>query len=231
MQEPVSRSQSVPSRATLPVTPHLPGGYATPEQLHNIAAAAAKYGGTLKITTGSIAILGLTPADGQKVLDELALAPESFSARSVRAVAMCPGNPYCPMAKQDGTGLGLALDQKFFGQPLPAKLRMGVSACPNCCAEVFVKDIGVYGTPAGYVLVIGGNSGRNAEAGRIIAEQLPAAQVISIIENILNYYRQFGEPKERLGQMLDRIGWDDFIASVIPPVYTLQTSAEMLGRN
>lgn len=231
MQEPANRPQDALNRATLPVTPHLPGGYATPEQLHNIAAAAAKYGGTLKIASGSISILGLHPADGKKVLDELALAPESFSARSVRAVIMCPGNPYCPMAKQDGTGLGLALDKKFFGQSLPAKLRMGVSACPNCCAEVFVKDIGVYGTPAGYVLVIGGNSSRNAKAGRIIAEQLPADQVIAVIESILNYYRQFGEPKERLGQMLDRIGWNDFIASVIPSVYTPQTSAEMLSRS
>ncbi|SDF60577.1 hypothetical protein [Sporolituus thermophilus] len=135
-------------RVKFPVTPHIPGGLTTPEQLRQIAAVAEKYGGRLKIVGNGITIMGLSLADGEKALAELGCKPESFIAKSVRAVAMCPGKPDCPMAQQDSTALGLALDSEFFGQQAPGKVRIGVSGCPNCCAEVFVKDIGVKFLPS-----------------------------------------------------------------------------------
>lgn len=197
-------------RVKFPVTPHIPGGLVTPELLHSIAEAAQSYGGTLKIAGNSITIMGLNLADGEKVLAALGCKGESFIAKAVRGVTFCPGKPNCPMAQQDSTALGLALDEEFFGQEMPGKVRIGVSGCPNCCAEVFVKDIGMYGTAKGYQLVIGGNSGRNAQIAKVIAENLPAEKIPSAVRLILDYYRQKGKNKERLGQTLERLGWDSF---------------------
>ncbi|MGI6092053.1 MAG: nitrite reductase [Veillonellaceae bacterium] len=219
MNLPLAKIPVLNKRVKFPVTPHIPGGLATPDQLRQLAATAEKYGGTLKIVGSSITIMGLNLADGEKALAELGAKPESFISKSVRPVNMCPGKPHCPMAQQDSTELGLRLDKEFFGQDAPAKIRIGVSACPNCCAEVFVKDVGLYGTAKGYVMAVGGNSGRKAQIAQVVAERVPGNEVAPIINNILEYFRENGKTKERLGQTIDRLGWDEFKARTIPEQY------------
>ena len=203
----------------LPITPHIPGGMTNPEQLRQIAAVAEKYGGRIKLVGSGITIMGLSVSDGKQALAELGTQPESFIAKSVRAVAFCPGKPDCPRAQQDSTALGLALDAQFFNRLLPGKLRIGVSGCPNCCSEPMVKDIGLYGVPSGYVLAVGGNSGRLAKAGKIVAENVPAAQVASLLEVILAWYSEHAKEKERIGSTIERIGLEQFIANTIPSEY------------
>ncbi len=211
-------------RVRFPVSPHFPGGLVTPKQLEKVAAVAGKYGGTIKIVGGSITILGLSLADGEMALTELGAKPESFIAKSVRSVALCAGKPHCPMAKQDSTSLGLALDSEFFGQETPGKLRIGVSGCPNCCAEVFVKDIGMFATAQGFTLIVGGNAGRNAQVGRVIATEVPTEAAQAIVRAIVAQYRQYGKEKERLGDTVTRIGWEKFITAVIPAEYQVTNS-------
>ncbi|MCE5285917.1 MAG: nitrite reductase [Pelosinus sp.] len=207
------------NRVNLPITPHIPLGFTTPAQLRTIADAAEKYNGVLKIVGNSITILNINKADGEKILTELGVKPESFIAKSVRPISTCPGKPHCPRALQDSTTLGLLLDRKLFGQDVPAKIRIGISGCPNCCAEVFVKDIGLFGTAFGYTVIIGGNTGRRAQIGQIAADKVPAENILPLIEKILEYYREQGQDKERIGQFAARIGWDSFIAAVIPEAY------------
>ncbi len=206
-------------RIKFPVTPHIPGGLTTSKQLRQIADIADQYGGSLKIVGNAITIIGLTLADGEKAITELGCQGESFIAKAVRSVSFCPGKPNCPRALQDSTPLGLTLDKEFFGQELPGKLRIGVSGCPNCCAEPLVKDIGMYGTTKGYVLAVGGSSGLKAQVAKVIAKNVPSEEVSPIIHSILVYYRKHGQKKERLGETIDRLGWSEFINEIIPVNY------------
>ena len=206
-------------RLKFPVTPHIPGGLTTPDQLREIADIADQYGGSLKIVGNAITIIGLTLADGEKAIGELGCKGESFIAKAVRSVSFCPGKPNCPRALQDSTPLGLELDEEFFGQELPGKLRIAVSGCPNCCVEPLVKDIGMYGTSAGYTLAVGGSSGLKAQIARIVGEGIPSEEIAPIIRFILAYYRNQGKTKERLGQTIDRLGWGEFISQTIPEQY------------
>ena len=204
-----------------PIGPHLPGGIVTPEILRKIAVVAEKYRGNLRITGNSILITGLTAADGEKVSDELGCQTESFIAKTVRTVIFCPGKPDCSRGLGESARLGLELDKEFWGQKVPAKLRIGVSGCANCCTEVFVKDIGLYATSKGYRLIVGGNSGHKAEAGRIIAEDLPHDKVTPAIRILIDYYRKYGESKERLGHTIERIGWEVFLQEIEPELKNL----------
>lgn len=219
MTLPFANIPFINKRVKIPVTPHIPVGLTSPDELRRIAAVAEKYGGTLKIAGGSIIILGLSLADGEKALAELGVKPESFIAKTIRAVSVCAGKPHCPMARQDSTALGLALDSEHFGQSVPGKLRIGVSGCPNCCAEVLVKDIGLYGTAEGFTLAVGGSAGRGARVGRVVAAGLPADTVPGVIRAILAFYRGHGRDKERIGDTLDRVGWDIFLGETIPAAY------------
>jgi len=206
-------------RIKFPVTPHIPGGLTTSKQLRQIADIADQYGGSLKIVGNAITIIGLTLADGEKAITELGCQGESFIAKAVRSVSFCPGKPNCPRALQDSTPLGLALDNEFFAQELPGKLRIGVSGCPNCCAEPLVKDIGMYGTNKGYVLAVGGSSGLKAQVAKVIAKNVPSEEISPIIQSILSYYRKHGQSKERLGETIDRMGWSEFIKDIVPTNY------------
>ena len=203
------------------IIPHLPGGIVTPEMLKKIAVVAEKYQGSLRITGNSILISGLTFADSEKVSAELGCQGESVIASSVRAVTFCPGKPDCSRGLGESTRLGLELDKEFWGQEVPAKLRIGVSGCPNCCAEVFIKDIGLYATAKGYRLIVGGNSGHKAQIGRIVVEDLAHDKVTPAIRLLLDYYRKHGESKERLGCTLNRVGWDVFLQEMVPKLKNL----------
>ncbi|SDD98274.1 nitrite reductase [Sporomusa acidovorans] len=197
-------------RSTLPLAPYLPGGLVAPAQLYRIAEIGEKYGATIKLAGNSIVILGLSPEDRALALAELGLNDQSLSAKAIRSVAICAGKPFCPRALQDSTALGLALEDRLYGTKLPGKLRIGVSGCPNACSEIFIKDIGLYGVAAGYTLVVGGSAGRNAQAGRMIANKVPSAEVLSLIGQILDYYKKYGQPDERLGELISRRGFEDF---------------------
>jgi NAD(P)H-nitrite reductase large subunit len=179
-----------------------------------LADIAERYGGLIKIAGNSLIILGLNSESRAQALAELDGNSQSLSAKSVRGVTVCAGKPHCPRAVQDSTALGLELDSKFYGTELPGKLRMGVSGCPNCCAEVFVKDIGLFGVAHGYTVVVGGNSGRQAQAGRVIAQKLAPENVVLFITKIIDYYRTYGRPGERLGQTISRLGFEDFATKI-----------------
>lgn len=206
-------------KVTTTIAPHFPGGFVTPQQLIQLAVTAERHGGRLKITGSSILVSGVPAEAKDTILAELGMTNQTFSAPSVRPVALCVGKPGCPRAQQDSTVLGLALDKEFYGQPTPGKLTMGVSGCPNCCAEVLVKDIGLFGLPGGYTLTIGGSAGRQARAGTVVARSLPEHQIIPIITAIIDYYRTHARSKERLGQLLDRTGLTACITQTIPAEY------------
>ncbi len=196
------------------LAPHLPGGLVTPLMLHQLADIAEKYKGTIKIAGNTLVILGLSPENRTLALAELGLTDQVLSAKSVRSVAICTGKPHCPRALQDSTSLGLALEGEFYGTELPGKLRIAVSGCPNGCSEVFVKDIGLFGTSAGYTLVVGGRSDRTAQPGRIIAEKIPPEAVLPFVMKIITYYQTHGNLGERLGQTINRRGFEDFAAGI-----------------
>jgi len=219
MTLPLAKIPFLNKRIKFPVTPHIPGGLTTSKQLRQIADIADQYGGSLKIVGNAITIMGITLADGEKAIAELGCKGESFIAKAVRSVSFCPGKPNCPRALQDSSPLGLELDEEFFGQELPGKLRIAVSGCPNCCVEPLVKDIGMYGTAKGYTLAVGGSSGLKAQIATVVAEKVPTEEIAPMIRSILAYYRKQGENKERLGETIDRLGWDEFRQQTIPEKY------------
>ena len=196
----------------LPLSPHLPGGRVTPDLLRRIADLAEAKESRIKILGGNLTLLDIPVAESTAVLNELGCRGESFLAPSVRSIQFCPGKGDCPRGLQESSKLGLELDRLFWGGAVPGKLRIAVSGCPNCCAESLVRDIGFFGTAKGYTLVVGGNSGRQAAIAREIARELSFEESVALTSATLDYYRRHAREKERLGQLLARDGWEDFIA-------------------
>ncbi|AKB12778.1 Nitrite/Sulfite reductase ferredoxin-like half domain-containing protein [Methanosarcina thermophila] len=202
-------------RETYAIAPHLPGGIVEPETLMKIAKVAEKYGAAaLKVTSAQrIAIVGLKEEDLDNVWAELDMKPGAAIGLCVRSVKFCPGTTFCKQAKQDSVSLGLKLDEKYHGMPMPSKMKMAVSGCPNSCAEPAIKDIGVMGTAKGYTLMVGGSAAATPRLAEVVAKELSEEEVLETIDRIINFYKSSGT-KKRLGRFIEDIGLENFKTQV-----------------
>jgi NAD(P)H-nitrite reductase large subunit len=112
------------------------------------------------------------------------------------------------MGQQDALGMGMKLDEKYHGMDLPGKFKMAVSGCHINCSESWVRDVGLFGKPKGWTLVIGGNVGVTPRIADELASDLSDAQAFEKIRQVMEYYKENAKKGERLGKMIDRIGFD-----------------------
>lgn len=68
----------------------------------------------------------------------------------------------------------------------------------------------------GYAVYVGGKNGRHPTQGKKIAAFVDEEQGMRIIERCLDFYLQHGNKRERLGEMIRRVGMDEFKAAVLP---------------
>jgi len=91
---------------------------------------------------------------------------------------------------------------------LPAKVKIGVSGCHFCCAESFVRDIGIFAKKKGWSFIIGGSSARRPRIGDLIAEDLSKEEIMNLIKKSLKFYDSKANARERMAAFVDRIGID-----------------------
>ncbi|WP_292380912.1 NAD(P)/FAD-dependent oxidoreductase [Methanosarcina sp. UBA289] len=202
-------------RETYAIAPHLAGGIVDPTTLRKIADVAEKYGAAaLKMTSAQrIAIVGLKEEDLDNVWAELDMKPGAAIGLCVRSVKFCPGTTFCKQGKQDAVSLGLKLDEKYHGMPMPSKLKMAVSGCPNSCSEPAIKDIGVMGTAKGYTLMVGGSAAATPRLAKVVAKELSEEEILEAIERIVNFYKNSGT-KKRLGRFIEDMGIESFKSEI-----------------
>ncbi|HIJ40981.1 MAG TPA: NAD(P)/FAD-dependent oxidoreductase [Deltaproteobacteria bacterium] len=197
-------------KETYAIAPHIPCGVVTPELLRKLADVAEKYHAkALKITGATrIALVGIKEEDIDSVWEDLGMKPGAAVGLCVRSVRACPGNTFCKIGQQDALGMGMKLDEIYHGLELPGKFKMAVSGCNLNCAEGWVRDVGLYGKAKGWTLTIGGNVGTAPRIGQELLSDLDDEQALAGVEKVVEYYRENAKKGERLGKMIDRIGFD-----------------------
>ncbi|MGL1904237.1 MAG: hypothetical protein OCC49_19035 [Fibrobacterales bacterium] len=197
-------------KKTYAIVPKTPVGLITVEDLDNISYVAKKYSiPILKITSGQrIALVGVEKEDVAPIWKDLKMDPGQAkgSELCLHYVQACPGTAVCKYGVQDSIGLGTEIEQVFSDISLAAKVKIGVSGCPFCCGESFVRDIGLLGKKNGWSLIIGGSSARRPRIGDIVAEKLTKEEVITLTNKFLLYYSEHAKRKERTARFCDRIG-------------------------
>ena len=195
-------------KTTYAIAPHIPCGVVTPELLRKLADVAEKYGAqALKITGATrIAVVGLKEEDIDTIWEELGTDKGAAVGLCVRSIRACPGNAFCTIGKQDSLGIGMKLDALYHGQELPGKFKMAVSGCKLCCAESWVRDVGLIGEADGWKLVVGGNVGASPRIADAFLTGLDEGQALDAISKVVEFYRANAKKGERLGKMIERIG-------------------------
>lgn len=202
-------------KRTFAITPHIPGGFTTPEVLEKIAAVARKYKGVIKITSGQrIMITNLKEEDLFNIWEELGMQPAVKSQYSVKNVEICPAG-FCKRSKFNTIGIGMKISKKYHGAEMPNRTKIGVAGCRNACGSAYSKDVAVVADVSGFIVAAGGSAGFYPRLPDIIAKDVTEAEAYKLVENILLFYKENAEFGEKLGAFIDRIGIEAFKDGVL----------------
>ncbi|RLG20161.1 NAD(P)/FAD-dependent oxidoreductase [Methanosarcinales archaeon] len=204
-------------RETYAIAPDTPAGVVSPDALRKIADVAEKYdAAAIKITSAQrMVIVGLKEEDIDSVWNDLGMSPGAAIGLCVRSVKICPGTTFCKRGVSDSLSLGMALHDAYHGMSLPAKFKIGVSGCPNCCAESWIKDIGFFGFKNGFKVVVGGEAGKKPRIAKELTYVESIDDAVKVAQSVLDYYKANAKPKERIGDTIDRIGFEEFKKGVL----------------
>jgi NAD(P)H-nitrite reductase large subunit len=204
-------------KETYAIAPHIPCGVVSPDTLRRLADVAEKYNAAaLKITSAArIAIVGIKEEDVDNIWSDLGMSPGAGVGLCVRSVKACPGTTFCKRGVQDSLSMGMKLDGIYHGMELPSKFKLGVSGCPNQCAETCIKDIGLVGMKNGWKLLVGGNGGARPRLAFELMNNISDEEALSAIDRIIKFYKENGKKNQRIGGMIEDMGLEEFKAKIL----------------
>lgn len=204
-------------KKTYAIVPRTPVGLVTPEVLEALARVGRKFEvPVMKITSGQrIALVGLEKEQVDEVWEDLKMDIGPAVGLCVHYVQACPGTEVCKFGLRDSLGLGLELEQMFVGRELPAKMKVGVSGCTMCCAESYVRDVGLIGKRKGWTMVVGGNASGRPRIADVLAEDLSRSEAIELVEKFMDFYRENSNTRSRSSMLLKKVGIDAVKAAIL----------------
>ncbi len=197
-------------KRTYGVTPHIPGGFITVDNMQKIVDVARKYDGVLKITSGQrILITNLKEEVLDDVWNDLEMEPAVRTQNSMKNIEMCPAG-FCKRSKYNTIGTGMKLSKKYQWMEMPCRTKIGVAGCKNACGSVYAKDIGVIADKTGFIVSVGGSAGYNPRMADILITEATEQEALSLVDKIVEVYQEHGENGEKLGFLINRMGIERF---------------------
>lgn len=198
------------------IAPHVPCGVIDSDTIRKLADVADKFNANLKITSAArVAVIGLSEEEVDLAWEMLGMDKGAATGLCIRSIKACPGTTYCKRGMLDSLSLGLELDKKYHGLEVPGKIKMGVSGCPNQCAETCIKDIGIVANKKGWKIFVGGKGGGKARLSELLIENLDDSQVMEWTDKIINLFKEKGDKNQRIGPFIDSLGGMDKFKKIL----------------
>jgi NAD(P)H-nitrite reductase large subunit len=199
------------------LTPRLLPGLIESDTMKKIAVAANAFDADGLVTNpdGTISVIGVKEEQVDQFWEYLGLPPSVTPVKPVvHCIACCLGLKHCKQAMQDSFSLAQRLDKKYYGEQLPAELKIYVSGCVYDCRASLTADIGFSGTFRGWRVVAGGVTGTVYRTATVITENTDLRSALNIVDNIIDLYKNNAKNRQKLGPFIDSIGIEKFIKSV-----------------
>lgn len=199
---------------------YVPSGDVDSDQMNALADLADKYSfGELRSTYEQNLVFSDVQIDDLyelwEQLTELHLARANIN--TLTDMIVCPGWDYCSLANATTHNIAEQIEKQFDDLDYLYDLgdiRLNMSGCMNACAHHHTGDIGILGVDKKgehwYQISLGGNSKNDAKIGKILGKAVPADEVASTLQTILDVYlAQRGSNDndvEGFGDMVNRVG-------------------------
>lgn len=202
-------------------------GDATADQLATAADLADKFSsGEVRVNHDQNLVLPWVRIDQLAELYQAAKAA-GFARANVHLLTdmiTCPGGDYCALANARSLPIAAAITERY--QDLDELFDLGeidlhISGCINSCGHHHSGHIGILGVDKDsqewYQVTLGGSDGSflsgPAKAGKVVGPSFAAAEVVDVIEAVLDVYRDKRETHETFARTLNRVGFDVFKAA------------------
>jgi nitrite reductase (NAD(P)H) len=192
---------------TYSVVPRLVAGEINPEKLKVLGDVAQEFNLYTKITGGQrIDLFGARkeqlPAIWTRLVDAGFESGHAYG-KSLRTVKSCVGTSWCRFGVGDSVSLAVELEERYKSIRAPHKFKGGVSGCVRECAEAQSKDFGAIATTKGWNVFVAGNGGAKPRHAELIAEDVPRALAIKIIDRFLILYMRNGDKLQRTARWVE----------------------------
>lgn len=176
-------------------------GRLTAEQMRAVADLADRYGtGELRTTVmQNVVILNVREADAPTLAKEIERAGLRVQGSPFwRGTIACTGTEFCKLALTETKGFARSLVEEL-ERRMPGfeqHVKIHVTGCPNSCGQHWIADIGIEGKKIkvdgkmvdAYYFCVGGAVGRHQAIARPVGYRIPATEVPTAIERLLNAY-------------------------------------------
>ncbi|HQR85473.1 MAG: nitrite reductase [Burkholderiales bacterium 35-55-47] len=202
-------------------------GDATAGQLATAADLADKFSsGEVRVNHDQNLVLPWVRIDQLADLYQAAKAA-GFARANVHLLTdmiACPGGDYCALANARSLPIAAAITERY--EDLDELFDLGeidlhISGCINSCGHHHSGHIGILGVDKDgqewYQVTLGGSDGSflsgPAKAGKVVGPSFAAAEVVDVVEAVLDTYRDKREGHETFARTLNRVGFDVFKAA------------------
>ena len=202
-------------------------GDATADQLATAADLADKFSsGEVRVNHDQNLVLPWVRIDQLAELYQAAKAA-GFARANVHLLTdmiACPGGDYCALANARSLPIAAAITERY--EDLDELFDLGeidlhISGCINSCGHHHSGHIGILGVDKDgqewYQVTLGGSDGSflsgPAKAGKVVGPSFAAAEVVDVVEAVLDTYRDKREGHETFARTLNRVGFDVFKAA------------------
>jgi sulfite reductase (NADPH) hemoprotein beta-component len=208
-------------------------------QLRALAVVAREHSdGVAHVTTRqNIQFYGLPlpQVEGvMRLLAEVGVTTREACGNSVRSVTACPLAGVSPNEFFDVTPYADALTRYLLRGPrsatLPRKFKIAMEGCRSGCGVAPINDLAFIARidasgRRGFLVLAGGGTATLVRSGQVLAEFLPAAEILELAEAVLRVYHREGERnnkhKARLKWLIKQIGFAEFAKRVAAERATL----------
>ena len=199
-------------------------GDATADQLDAAAVLADRFSsGEARVSHDQNLVLPWVAAQDlpelYKQAKDLGLAKPNI--RMLTDMIACPGGDYCALANARSLPVSAAISERY--QDLDVLFDLGeidlhISGCINSCGHHHSGHIGILGVDKDgkewYQITLGGSDGSTLsgapKAGKVVGPSFSSAEVVDVIEAVLQVYTEQRHHGESFIDAVNRIGIDPF---------------------
>jgi precorrin-3B C17-methyltransferase len=185
------------------VSPGVANKKFTPKQMITLSEIVGEEG-VMEYTQDHYIKLQILTSEPNEIVEKLAEA--KFLVSPVGDVLTVKACDFCDGEKKDAIPYAEELYAKLGGMVLPKELKLGINGCGMACYGAVKEDIGIVYRKGGFDLFLGAKTaGRSAHPGQIAAEGIAPENIVSVIEAIVQEYKQKAYPNERFYKFFKRV--------------------------